>query len=82
MGDDIMFKITFRQIAVAMAVLDLAGGAAIVVASVPHDSPKVTVNRSGKYCVDEGTVTGSRIPTIECKSVDEWARRGVTFKRG
>jgi hypothetical protein len=75
-------NITLRHIAIAMAALDVAGGAAIAVASVPQQHGQVRVARDGSYCVNEGVFTGSRIPTIECKTVADWAELGVTFKRG
>jgi len=46
------------------------------------DRPTVTINhKTGAYCIKSDAITGSILPQVECHSVSDWAKQGVTLSR-
>lgn len=74
----------FRTITYLAAAALLTTGAVAAMAEQPADQAqdyKVTINKTGEYCVHKPAVTGSLIAKVECHSAQSWAKDGVTFQR-
>ena len=70
-----------RSIACAAAAVLLTTGAVAAMADT-GDLPSVSIDhKTGDYCIETGPITGTMLPRVECRSVDDWARKGVTFAR-
>jgi len=70
-----------RTIAYAAAAALLTTGAVAAMADT-GDQPLVRIDqKTGNYCVKTPPITGSILPQIECHSVSDWAKQGVTFSR-
>lgn len=71
-----------RTITTAIAAAILTTGAVAALADTGNpDIEKITVSRSGEYCLQYRAVTGSRISPQECRSKADWSKDGVTFNR-
>jgi len=71
----------FRTIAYAAAAALLTTGAVAAMADT-GDQPTVSINKkTGNYCVKSDPITGSNLPSVECHSVSDRAKQGVTFSR-
>jgi hypothetical protein len=72
----------FRTITyLAAAALLTTGAVAAMAAPTGDEVFKVTINKTGDYCIHAPAITGSLIPKVECRSVQSWARDGVTFQQ-
>ena len=70
-----------RTIAYAAAAALLTTGAVAAMADT-GSHPTVSVDKkTGDYCVKTDPMTGSNLPSVECRSVSDWAKQGVTFSR-
>jgi len=70
-----------RSIACAAAAVLLTTGAVAAMADT-GDRPTVTINhKTGAYCIKSDAITGSILPQVECHSVSDWAKQGVTLSR-
>jgi len=70
-----------RTITCAAAAILLTTGAVAAMADTVAQ-PKISIDhKTGAYCIKSDAVTGSVIPQIECHSVSDWAKQGVTFSR-
>lgn len=48
-------------------------------AQTPTADYKVTTDKAGRYCIETDAETGSRLKHVECRTVEQWAKDGVTF---
>jgi hypothetical protein len=71
----------FRTITYLAAAAILTTGAVAAMADTGDEAFKVTVNKTGDYCIHTPAVTGSLIAKVECHTVENWAKNGVTFQR-
>jgi hypothetical protein len=70
-----------RTVACAAAAVLLTTGAVAAMADTGNQ-PTVRIDqKTGKYCLQSAPITGSILPEVECHSVDDWAKQGVTFSR-
>jgi len=70
-----------RTIACAAAAVLLTTGAVAAIADTGRQ-PSVHIDRkTGSYCLESDAITGSRISQLECHSIGDWAKQGVTFSR-
>jgi hypothetical protein len=77
MGDFVMI----RSIAYATAAILLTTGTVAAMADTGN-TPIVRVDhKTGAYCLQSDAITGSHLPQVECHSVSDWAKQGVTFSR-
>jgi hypothetical protein len=69
-----MFRYAFSAVAAAA----MTFGA---VSALNAETPKVTVNHKGEYCLTDPAFTGSHIASQECHTAAVWAKQGITFSR-
>lgn len=69
----------------ALTATTLAAAPAMANIPAPRPDYRVTYeSRSDRYCVaprDSEVLTGTLITRVECKSVKDWAKQGVTIER-
>lgn len=70
-----------RTIAYAAAAVLLTTGAVAAMADTGAAQTVRVDHKTGDYCLQSDAVTGSRIPQVECHSVSEWSKQGVSFSR-
>jgi len=70
-----------RTIACAAAAVLLTTGAVAAMADTGAQPIVRIDHKTGAYCVQSDAVTGSILPQVECHSVGDWAKQGVTFSR-
>ena len=68
-----------NALAAVAAVAITFGTVAELNAKSPHADYKVTIDKTGRYCIETDAVTGSRLNRIECRTAKNWAMDGVTF---
>ena len=67
-------------VATATLAVSAASTPAFAKAQSNFGATEVTYNqKTGNYCFKD-SVTGSRIPVIECKTKDEWAQAGLIIR--
>lgn len=68
-----------NALAAVAAVAITFGTVAELNAQPPKADYKVTVDKAGRYCIETGALTGSRIKSVDCRTARQWAADGVTF---
>ena len=71
----------FRTIACAAAAVLLTTGAVAAMADTGNQPTVVVDHKTGNYCLKSDAVTGSIIPQVECHSVADWSKQGISFSR-
>jgi hypothetical protein len=70
-----------RTLTCAAAAILLTTGAVAAMADTV-EQPHVRIDhKTGDYCIASDAITGSIIRPVECHSVSDWAKQGVTFSR-